>query len=121
MTIRPSAAPDGLSDASTRLWAGLVSDLAVLRGDVVVAQVDLIRLGDLLRVRDRLDAVAASIAAEGVTVEGSTGQRTRNPLLEVEAKLRGEWADGLAGLGLWSGDHDVTVTRDGRLSREETE
>lgn len=91
--------PADLTDASKRRWPGLVADLGAATGKRP-AEVDLLRLGDLLRIRDRLDAIAVKLAEDGVTVAGSTGQTQRHPLLELEAKLRAEFTAALKGLGL---------------------
>lgn len=112
MTHEP---PDDLSEASKARWPGLVADLQTATGKRP-AEIELLRLGDLLRIRDRLDAVAAKVAEDGVTVAGSTGQTQRHPLLELEAKLRAEFTAALGDLGLkvWP---DLWPSADGRLKK----
>ena len=111
MTPQP---PPDLSPASQEARAGLASDVAAMtRG----AAVDFDLLADVLRARDRLVAVTAKLAEDGVTVAGSQGPVRPHPLLSVEANLRKECADGLDRLGLTPAKRGryVHIDRAGRL------
>lgn len=117
MTTKTTPAPpDDLSPEAARLWPGLVRDLGAVSGGAP-AEVELLTLGDLLRVRDRLAAVGEKLAADGVTTAGSTGQVQRSPLLAEERALRAEWVAGLERLGLRVGYFGVSTTPSGRLKR----
>ncbi len=112
----PKPPPD-LSPASQAAWPGLASDVAaVTRG----AAVDFDLLADLLRARDRLATVSATLEADGVTVTGSMGQVRPHPLLSVEANLRKECADGLDRLGLTPNKRSayVRIDRAGRIRED---
>jgi hypothetical protein len=111
--------PSDLSPKALELRQGLVSDLEA-RWNHPAAEVDLVLLDDVLRAVDRLADVGALIAAEGLTVKGSTGQQRPHPMLAVEVALRKEVAAGLKTLGLVPRE-DVRVVADstGRLIRLE--
>lgn len=109
-------APGDLSEESIALWPGLVSDLDKSGSG---AEVDLIVLADVLRARDRLAEIAAKLDEEGLTVEGSKGQRRSHPLLSSEQVLRQEVAEGFDRLGLsFSRRGDVVITNKRRLREE---
>jgi phage terminase small subunit len=93
----------------------LVKDLrAVGKG----AEVDLILLGEVCYLMDRLEAIRASLAADGVTCEGSQGQRRPNPLIDVERALVGDLVAGFGRLGLSPDKRGFTEVRGGRLVKE---
>jgi P27 family predicted phage terminase small subunit len=82
------------------------------------AEVDLVVLEQVLRARDRLQAVSTKLDADGVTVTGSKDQVRPHPLLSVERALRAEVVAGLQQLGLTDrGDCRLGVDANGRIVR----
>lgn len=107
--------PGDLSADSRALWPGLAADVVSAMGG---AEVDFLRLADVLRARDRLAAVTVALERDGVTVAGSKGQLRPHPLLTTEASLRREVADGLAALKLGARDRYNLRVRARRLLPE---
>jgi len=100
--------PAGLGEPSRRLWCGLAGDLVVLgRASEGALQV----LSDALRLAERADA----LAGEGVTVDGSQGQRRPHPGLALERQLRSDVEAKLRNLGLVDISYAYRVGADGRL------
>jgi hypothetical protein len=91
--------PAGLSTASRRLWAELVTDVAVVT-DGRPAASSLVLIEEVLRARDRLAEIRETLATDGVTVVGSRGQTRPHPLLAIERQLVAEISNGLARLEL---------------------
>jgi P27 family predicted phage terminase small subunit len=79
-------APEGLTKQSRDLWAGLRADLEAVNAGTATAEVDLVVLEQVLRARDRLQAVSTKLDADGVTVTGSKDQVRPHPLLSVERR-----------------------------------
>ena len=110
---QPPTPPADLSPESREAWPRLAADVCATLGG---AEVDIIALGDMLRLRDRIAAVRAAIAADGPTVAGSRKQVRPNPLLAVELSLQRQVADAMRRLRLDGYDrHRVGVASDGRL------
>jgi len=106
-------APADLSPETAELWPGLAEDVRTTMGG---GDVDYLALADTLRIRDRLAAVRTTIAAEGVTVEGSKGQTRPHPLLAVEVSLVRQVADGMTRLRLGGAERwRYSVDPEGRL------
>ncbi len=114
---KPSA-PKGLTQESRDLWCGLRADLEAVNPGAATAEVDLVVLEQLLRARDRLQAVSEKLDADGVTVTGSKDQVRPHPLLSVERALRAEVVAGLKQLGLTGrSDYRLRVDANGRIIR----
>jgi len=113
-------APEGLTQASRDLWCGLRADLEAVNAGAATAEVDLVVLEQVLRARDRLQAVSTKLDADGVTVTGSKDQVRPHPLLSVERALRAEVVAGLKQLGLTGrSDYRLRVDVNGRLVRSQ--
>jgi len=111
-------APEGLPQESRDLWCGLRADLEAVNAGAATAEVDLVVLEQVLRARDRLQAVSQKLDADGVTVAGSKDQVRPHPLLSVERALRAEVVAGLKQLGLTGrSDHRLHVDANGRIVR----
>jgi hypothetical protein len=107
--------PDDLKSQSKAARSGYLADLEGMRGGV--AEVDASLLANVLRAADRLDEVARILSEEGLTVNGSKGQKRPHPLLALEQSLRREESQGFDQLQLspkapWRAD----VDEHGRLS-----
>lgn len=108
--------PKELPAAAKDLWQGLASDVVAVAGG---AEIDLLLLADMVRVRQRLLEVSETLNKEGLTVEGSKGQKRPHPLLSVEGALQRDFAAGMDRLGLSPGTRNAHLNRvepDGRLS-----
>lgn len=95
-----ASAPADLSASTRALWAGLVKEFKLVHGVKAPGESDVIRLGEVLRAVDRLEAVGARLGQDGLTVLGSRGQERPHPLLNTERELRAEVGRGLVALGL---------------------
>jgi hypothetical protein len=104
--------PQDLSEASRTRWTGLAADLAVLGA---ASEAALLVLADTLRLSERADALARAIAEEGVTVDGSQGQRRPHPALALERELRRDVAERLTRLGLVDVNYSFRIGADGRI------
>lgn len=113
MSSRFQTPPSDLSEDGRERWPGLVADVVAVNGR---SEVDIRRLAELMRAEDRLAEVRGALNG-AVTTKGSTGQVRAHPLLQVEAALARQVAEGYAALRL-SADRrpfGVTVDSDGRL------
>jgi len=113
-------APEGLTKESQDLWCGPRADLEAVNAGAATAEVDLVVLEQVLRARDRLQAVSTKLDADGVTVTGSKDQVRPHPLLNVERVLRAEVVAGLKQLGLTGrSDYRLRVDANGRIIRSQ--
>jgi P27 family predicted phage terminase small subunit len=96
------------------LFRRLTADLRAVQDG---AEVDMILLGDMLRLRDRLEQVRVQLAADGPTAVGSKGQVRPHPLLQVEQNLARDVRTAMDQLGLTPAKRGryTRVTAAGRL------
>jgi hypothetical protein len=80
VSTRRPAAPPGLSRPGRRLWRTTVADYEVTPPELVV-------LGEMCRIVDRIGALEAELDGQPTIVRGSTGQPKINPIL---AELRSQ-------------------------------
>jgi hypothetical protein len=97
---RRGGAPEDFDAEGRALFDRLCEDRRAVTAGKNLAEVDVLTLGDLVRCRMRLGAVARQLAEDGPTVTGSQGQVRPHPLLAVEQRLRAEWTAGLDRLDL---------------------
>jgi Phage terminase, small subunit len=95
-TARP---PADVSKTSKQLWRDLVADVECVSGGPPAAA-SLVIVEDVVRARERLVEIRVALAADGVTVSGSRGQKRPHPLLIIERQLVAEIATALDRLEL---------------------
>lgn len=105
MSSRPRA-PTGLGKAGRRVWRH-VADAYALE-DFNAAELAQLELAS--RTMDLVAELAEEVDAEGLTVEGSKGQRRAHPALGELRLQRRLAADLLRQLGLDQADADGTVS-----------
>lgn len=76
--------PDG---EGARLWLWMISEAT----DESLASTKPMAV-ELCVIADRLSDVRSKIAAQGLTVSGAKGRSAKNPLLDIEIKLSGQFS-----------------------------
>jgi hypothetical protein len=92
MELAVGLKPDG---EGQKLWAWLTTsgEIEGIEGCQPLAI-------ELCRLADRLEEVRSKIASQGLYVSGSRGRPAKNPLIDIEVKLSGQFAKVWRVLGL---------------------
>lgn len=91
-TRKPSA-PKDLGSRGRKFWLDITAAFELERDETEL-------LLEICRAMDLADALAAVLAAEGHTTEGSRGQRVAHPVIAPLTTVRGQLSRMLAQLGL---------------------
>lgn len=105
MTTKTTPAPEGLGTSGRKLWRSILDDY-----DLSVAEQ--LQLTAACRVADRLDALAAELEGEPLTVTNGKGDQTTHPLIVESRQQSITLTRLLAALRLPTGETD-----DGQLVR----